>query len=156
MGTILKAFFGYLARVPAAVARGWDRFFFMPKDPIVLGILRILVGSIVLYVHVSSASEVLNFIGPEAWIDAEALPQLATLAERDARFNPTPEEREKALPSELDFAAVHKQFLKPYGFSIWFVISDPYWVKVTYFAGIGCVALFTLGLFTRVTSVLTW
>ena len=40
MLTILQAFFGYLARVPAAIARNWDRFFFTPADPIMYGYLN--------------------------------------------------------------------------------------------------------------------
>jgi hypothetical protein len=156
MLSIVKALLGYLAGLPRAIVRAWDRFFFTPKDPILLGIIRILVGSIVLYVHLSSTSEALNFVGPEAWIDAEALPELATLADKERRFNPTQEEKERALQTDLDIAEVAKSFMRQYGFSIWYVVTDPKWVMVTYYAGIVCVLLFTLGLFTRVTSVLSW
>ncbi|MFT3883818.1 MAG: hypothetical protein QM703_29825 [Gemmatales bacterium] len=79
MLTVLTTFFGYLARIPAAIVRGWDRFFFTPSDPIMLGIIRIAVGSILLYIHLSSAVAVLDFIGPGAWVDAETYAELYEL-----------------------------------------------------------------------------
>jgi hypothetical protein len=157
MKTILSAFLGYLVRLPSAIVTGWDRFFFTPSDPIMLGVIRICVGCILLYIHLSCASEVLNFVGPDAWIDQEALPQLAALPDHP-KFKPPPPEpgRPRPLQSELDDVEVRKSVLRAHGFSIWHVVTDPHWVKVTYYAGIGCVALFTLGLFTRFTSVLSW
>src|SRR4051812_48143448 len=144
MFTILKAFLGYFARLPGNIARGWDRFFFTPKDPIVLAILRILVGTIVLYIHVTAASEVLNFVGPDAWIDEEALSELATLANKGPRLQRIEDARElslalrvlgwpvrpadvmdsrlptdrQPLQSELDALAMDKAMRQQHGFSI--------------------------------------
>ena len=150
--TILSALFGYLARIPGAIVRGWDRFFFTPADPIVLGMIRILVGSILFYIHISCASSVLDFIGPNAWVDEQVYPELYELKNHpryDLKYK-TP------LPSEIDNHAMQMRMIKPYGFSIWFLIQDPTWIKITYYAGIVCVGLFTLGFMTRITSILTW
>lgn len=150
---ILSALLGYFARVPMAMVRGWDRFFFTPTDPVMLGWIRILVGSVLFYIHVSSAPFVLDFIGPEAWVDEEVYAEL-----HDLRYHPKHNLPGNVPQSQGDIEQVQlkHRFITPYGFSIWFLINDPFWVKVTYYAGIVCVGLFTLGFCTRVTGILSW
>lgn len=152
MLAILTSLIGYLARIPTAIVRGWDRFFFTPSDPIMLGIIRIAVGSILLYIHVSSAVAVLDFIGPGAWVDAETYAELYDLPGH-SRYQLKEKE---PLQSDLDFQAIRQRMITPYGFSIWFVVTDPFWVQVTYYAGIVCIGLFTLGFATRITAILSW
>lgn len=152
MLTILSALFGYFARLPAAVVRGWDRFFFTPTDPIMLGWIRILVGSVLFYIHISSAAYVLDFIGPEAWVDEEVFAELYDLPKHPKHTLPGTEHSQ----GDLDQIGIKRRFMTPYGFSIWFIINDPFWVKATYYAGIVCVGLFTLGFCTRVTGILSW
>jgi hypothetical protein len=41
-------------------------------------------------------------------------------------------------------------------FSVWFHVTDPTWMTVVHVGILFVILLFTLGLFTRVTSVLTW
>lgn len=53
-----------------AVLRAWDRFWFQPADPTVLGMVRIFVGFIGLYVHISYSPDLLDFVGPDGWIEA--------------------------------------------------------------------------------------
>jgi hypothetical protein len=160
MLTILHALLNYLARCGRALVAGWDYFIFHPKDPLMLGVIRIVVGSVLLYIHASCASEVLKFIGPEAWIDRQALPEIARLPKHPYYQPPeiTPQTPTDKIPPqyELDEAALQRQFMTNYGFSLWFWVTDPTWVQITYFAGIGCVACFMLGLFTPVMGVLSW
>lgn len=152
MLTILKTFFDYLLNLPVAMVKGWDRFFFTPADPIMLGVIRIMVGSILLYVHLTCLPAVLDFIGPQAWVDEETFTELHD-APKHHKY-----QLNSKLPYqfELDEQAVRERGRQPYGFSIWFLINDPQWVKVTYYIGVACVAMMMLGLFTRVTSVLSW
>jgi hypothetical protein len=149
---LLAALVRYLVRVPVAIIAGWDRFFFTPADPLLLGVIRIMVGSILLYIHASSAGYVLDFIGPEGWIDEQVFTELHDVL-KDKRYqlqhkNPT--------QVEMDLIDLKHKGMTPYGFSIWFYIQDPFWVKTTYYAGIGIVALFMLGFCTRLTAVLSW
>src|SRR5262249_10194891 len=55
-----------------AAVRGWDRFWFRPADPTVLGMVRILVGLVALYVHISYTFDLLDFVGPDGWINSKA------------------------------------------------------------------------------------
>ena len=45
--------------------RVWDRFWFTPRDPFVLGIMRVFVGSIVLYTHLVWSLELTTFFGAD-------------------------------------------------------------------------------------------
>lgn len=160
MLTILTTLIHYLARCGRAFATGWDRFFFYPKDPIMLAVIRILVGAVLLYIHASSAGEVLNFVGPEAWVDAQSLPEVANVYQHPFFTPPviTPDTPPEKIPPqyEIDEAQLQQKYTKNYGWSIWFWITDPTWVLITYFFGVVCVACFMLGLFTPVTAVLAW
>jgi hypothetical protein len=161
MITILSALLRYLKSSAGAVVSGWDRFFFHPKDPVMLGVIRIVVGLVLLYIHLSCASEALNFLGPEAWVDQQALPEIANLPNHKL-FQP-PEIKPGTPPEQIpaqhvyDHAELQREFMRHYGWSIWYGwVTDPYWVLVTYYTGIVIVGLFTLGLLTPVTAVLTW
>lgn len=54
----------------------WDRFWFTPRRPTTLCALRIATGLMLLYTHVVLASDLLSFLGPNAWIDNEVSRQL--------------------------------------------------------------------------------
>lgn len=49
--------------------RAWDRFWFTPRTPHTLAMIRILCGAMLVYVHVIWLSLVDDFFGPHAWID---------------------------------------------------------------------------------------
>ncbi|MBL8822228.1 MAG: HTTM domain-containing protein [Planctomycetia bacterium] len=152
MIAVLTSLFHYLSRLPGAMVRAWDRFFFTPTDPIMLGFIRILVGSILFYIHISCVPVVLDFIGPQAWVDEDVYAEIRALPEHDKyKLN-----AKEPSQSDLDQQAVRRVGMLPFGFSLWYVVTDPFWIKVTYFAGIGCVALFTVGWMTRFTGILSW
>jgi hypothetical protein len=48
------------------------RFFFLPSDPICLGLMRILIGLVALYTHAAYSVELLDTVGPKAWWDHQA------------------------------------------------------------------------------------
>ncbi|HEY7307733.1 MAG TPA: HTTM domain-containing protein [Gemmataceae bacterium] len=138
--------------------RGWDRFFFHPIDPTSLGLVRICTGIIVLYVHFVYSLGLMNYIGPDAWIVNTGL----TTAEK----NPRPGEdgvtnflrngNAWQAPSwtwdDNKGELVTGQTL----WSIYFHVEDPAWLWTIHIA-IGIVLfLFTIGLWTRVMSVLAW
>ena len=49
----------------------WDRFWFTPRLPHTLGMLRIAVGTMLLYSHLVLASDLLSFLGEQAWVNNE-------------------------------------------------------------------------------------
>src|SRR5712692_9312724 len=50
--------------------QGWDRFWFSPGDPTILGLLRIFCGFTVLYIHLAYSYNLQEFFGKDAWISA--------------------------------------------------------------------------------------
>ena len=54
----------------------WDRFWFTPRLPHTMGILRLCTGVMLLYSHLVLASDLLSFLGPDAWISNQTSMQL--------------------------------------------------------------------------------
>src|SRR5687767_11287924 len=50
----------------------WERFWFTPRDPSVLAVIRILCGVITLYTMVAYSFTLQDFFGVNAWYDLEA------------------------------------------------------------------------------------
>lgn len=50
-------------------AAAWDHFWFTPRAPHTLGVLRIITGAFLLYSHLVLASDLESFLGDNAWID---------------------------------------------------------------------------------------
>ncbi|QDS96240.1 hypothetical protein FF011L_50480 [Roseimaritima multifibrata] len=53
----------------AGLVTNWNRFWFEPRLPHTLALIRIATGSMLLYIHVVLAGDLLSFLGPDAWID---------------------------------------------------------------------------------------
>ncbi len=49
----------------------WRRFWFEPADPLPLGVIRILVGGMLIYTHVIWGQDLEGFLGPDGWQSAE-------------------------------------------------------------------------------------
>lgn len=47
----------------------WDRFWFTPKAPHTLGVIRIATGLMLLYAHLVTATHLFSFVGDDAWIN---------------------------------------------------------------------------------------
>lgn len=120
---------------PAAPAAGagfresWVRFWFTPADPIVLHALRVLGGGLLLYWLLGYAGQVDAFFGPEGWFGRQALNEAVRL-----------EGRTPALGWSVTYLAG--------GNSV--ALNAIYWASVL------VLALFTFGVATRVTAVLSW
>ncbi len=60
--------------LPAPVermARAWSGFWFTPRDPSVLGLMRILCGAITLYTVFVYSFKLQDFMGKDAWLDLD-------------------------------------------------------------------------------------
>ena len=51
------------------VMAGWSLFWFTPADASLLGVIRICIGLLVLYVHLVYSLDVQAYFGEHAWID---------------------------------------------------------------------------------------
>lgn len=105
-------------------ARGWQAFWFAPGDPSLLGLLRILTGTMLVYTHAVWGLALADFFGPDGWLQAEAV------------------------------HAMHR-VRNPYAWSYWWLIPPEamWWVHG---AALVVLVLFTLGVLTRATSILSF
>ncbi len=54
----------------------WDQFWFTPRLPTTLAVIRIACGAMLTYVHIVWASVIGDFFGPKAWMSTEVVRQL--------------------------------------------------------------------------------
>ena len=54
----------YFARLFSAFGGGWTRFWFTPSDPATLSVMRVLVGSLAVYLHGTLLFDLVAFFGP--------------------------------------------------------------------------------------------
>ncbi len=57
-------------------ARAWESFWFMPRLPHTLAVIRICCGGMLAYVHLIWASLLLDFMGEYAWLDGATIRML--------------------------------------------------------------------------------
>src|SRR5437764_13173209 len=65
---------------PMRVVQAWDRFWFHPADPTVLGLMRICCGLMVLYIHFAYTYDLQTFFGKNAWLDLQTINEFRTQA----------------------------------------------------------------------------
>jgi hypothetical protein len=122
------------AETPSSASTGiigsWVNFWFTPADPIGLHALRALSGLLFLYWLLPFAAEHQAFFGLGGWFDATAYREASRLPE---------------LPPHL------------FGWSVSYLCgSNPVALGAVYWGSIAAIVLFTLGIWTRLTGVLTW
>lgn len=100
---------------------GWNRFWFAPRDPHTLSLIRILAGAMLFYTHLVWSKDLLAFLGPNSWIPNEAALTL----------------------QEGTYAWSH----------LWY-IESPAILWMQHILVLLVMAMLTIGLFSRVTSVL--
>lgn len=125
-----------------------DRFFFEPSEPTTLGLMRIATGILILYIHLAHAINLTDFFGPYAWVGNDV-----TGFVRHDFLTQGPPSNWKDVWLESDGEVFKGQ---PAMWSIFYHVEDPKWVWVIHSGIMLASLLFTLGLWTRVTSVLTW
>jgi hypothetical protein len=150
--------------------RAWNRFWFTAADPTPLGLIRIFCGLVVLYVHAAYTPDLQEFFGRDAWFNLQA----ANEYRAEAPWVPPPLgwEDESAAPTLITDGAPVDQAAKyasrwglspdlalargSYNWSIWFHVTDPVWMRIVHGGALFVFLLFTVGLWTRLTSVLAW
>jgi len=118
----LKSLWNSARSKAAETEAGWDAFWFTPSDPTLLGLIRILTGSMLIYTHVVWGLQLDAFFGPDGWLQ----PSLVQSMQRET-----------------------------FAWSYWWWIP-PEWVWTAHRASIAILVLFTLGIQTRLTSILAF
>jgi hypothetical protein len=130
LGRLLVRLAIALARYPSDLAgtarRAWYRFFFSPADPTPLGLVRIVVGLLSVWNYVILGLDLHGNLGSDGWASREAL---------------------------RAFWAGWQEGRTVW--SLWLLVPDRFLV-VVWSAGLLVLVLFTLGLFSRVTAVVSW
>jgi hypothetical protein len=124
----------YRTEEPAVKSDGlgasWTRFWFTPIDPIGLHVIRISAGLLFLAWLLPLAGNLDSLFGLQGWFDRQAYLEAVKL--------------EGGAP-------------KPISWSVLYLANNnPALLTPIYWTTIGIIVLFTLGLWTRVTAILTW
>ncbi len=150
--------------------RKWNRFWFTPADPTLLGLIRICCGLITLYTIVAYSFTLQDLFGEQAWVNLELIndfrhnrPIIVPPAEwkydRPDFPQPVNAKEEKEINDFRTRWAKDPREAYARGssmWSLWFHITDPLWMTVVHACICFVIFLFTIGLCTRITSVLTW
>lgn len=135
-----------------SAAQDWDRFWFAPRDPTALGFIRICVGIILLYVHLAyTPGLVRDYVGRNAWINDGV--------NRDGLIHYLRYEFASGIPGSdwnNTITPPSPSQRGHYLWSIYFHVEDPFWIGFIHTCILLSMVLFTIGLGTRVTGVLTW
>jgi hypothetical protein len=110
--------------------QSWARFWFAPADPLGLRLLRLLVGVLLLAWLLPFAADVQAFFGLHGWFDRQAYAEAARLADGPP---------------------------KGIGWSLLYLCgTNAAALQAFYWGSVAVLVLFTLGVGTRLTGVLTW
>jgi hypothetical protein len=120
--------------VPAptgGLIQSWVRFWFTPVDPIGLHVVRVLAGLLFLSYLLPFAGQVDSLFGLQGWFDVRAYTDMARIPDNGTDV--------------LNY------------WSLLFLCgSSAQLLHAVYWGSVAVVALFTLGVCTRLTSILTW
>jgi hypothetical protein len=119
---------GYFQALASRFAASWNQFWFTPGDPLPLGVLRIGVGLLALYLTATYGFDLRAFFDPQTGLlPLDTVIQILSQTDRGAaRF------------SYFDYA------------------TDGTTLQVLHYVGVAVVAAFVVGFQTRITSILTW
>lgn len=71
-------------RLVQGFVRGWERFWFRPADPVVLSLMRLLVGGMLFYTHIVWGMNLPAFFGADGWNSPEVIRRM-----QEGMFSPT-------------------------------------------------------------------
>jgi uncharacterized membrane protein YphA (DoxX/SURF4 family) len=172
---LLTTALGALVRPIVRFGEGWRAFWFTPADPTVLGVIRIFAGLVLFYVMAASSPLLMSLYARDGWIDLSTadilrheLPWLAPPGGWDDAESRGPQSRPFARPElsqgpeaeayfgRWDLNPGHTIGMGQPGFSQWFHVTDPFWMKTVHYLALVVALLLIVGLATRVTSMLAW
>ncbi len=139
MNAVLHEMLAYPGALVRATREGWDRFFFRPAEPQALGLIRIVVGLLLLWNLANYTVDFADYFGANSWARPEILETMAEArAESEARQQPTLIGR-PVEPRE------------PWTWSIWLSLPQA-WVPWVWALALIAALMFTTGTLTPVTA----
>ena len=125
------------------IASAWDRFWFSPRDPRTLAFMRILCGLLAFYVHLTYSWGLLQYVGPDAWMD-----------QRAADYN------RLTIPI-WGFHDNWSEDYVPFGtgnylWSVFFHVTDPAAIIALHVFFLACMLAFAAGFLTPYSALLSW
>lgn len=130
----------YFDDLTQGFGQGWNRFWFQPSDPATLSAIRLGAGALALYLVLTYTPDLETFFGADGIVSREMLTSLDLESTGADRLSVAHQIRE-SMPRE-------------YRFSYLDYLDSPGLLRAGHWAGLAVLALFTAGLWTRVTSVL--
>ncbi len=118
----LKHVARYFLETAQSVAADWNKFWYTPAKPNLLGLIRIMTGTMLIYTHAVWGLALRDFFSDSAWLSPAMMRRVQG-----------------------------SQFV----YSFWYLVPDG-WIWPAYAFSMIVFVLFTLGLFTRVTSILSF
>ena len=98
----------------------WNRFWFEPREPYTLSLMRVLTGMIALYTQLTLLPDAVRFFAASGWLPTEAITEI---------------EAGRSIPSYFSY------------------LTSATEVRMAIVLGIVVLAMFTIGLFTRLATV---
>ncbi|MBX7165484.1 MAG: HTTM domain-containing protein [Pirellulales bacterium] len=132
--------------------RAWDRFWFTAVDPATLGMIRLFAGAMLFYTHAVWSLGLEDFFGPDAWVNARAFTALRPGGFAWSGFwSGSGEATIGAAVSESG----------SFTWTWWWWIDSlaggrPWLLWLVHVAGLAVIACSMLGLYTRVTTILSF
>ena len=118
----------YFRELRSAIFNGWDRFWFRPCDPATISLIRILAGAMIFYTHLVWTLDLDGFLGSEG----------------------------RVAPEFVRLFHDPMQTGRHFAWSFWDYVGSAPLTWIVHFGCLIVIAMFTVGWFTRITSVLTW
>jgi hypothetical protein len=135
--------------------RGWDRFWFTPVDPATVGFVRILAASTLLFIHLACLPDFMDFVGPNAWVDSQAIQEIIALPDHPdfQQLKDTTEEDSFEIWRDK---VKNRQLLVWYRLSIWFYVQEPVLMWILEGVFLVCMACYVIGFCSRPMAVICW
>ena len=122
----------------------WEKFWFEPADPTLLGLIRIAVGCVSLYTVITWGIGLMGLSGRTHGSMNKACHYLTQVIPFYSSAQPVGNPNDRNIE--------HGQFLA----SPYFHVTDPAWIWTIHLSILVVIFLFTIGYQTRITSVLAW
>jgi hypothetical protein len=121
------------------LVQGWCRFWFSPADPVGLHAVRWLAGLLFLAWLLTFAGHVDAFFALDGWLDRQGMTEVTKLM------------RDRQMPTPFGWSAL---YLAAIDWHLGLGYSTQ--LHVLYWLSVAVIALFTLGVATRLTAPLAW
>lgn len=146
----------YFRELERRVVAGWNGFWFKPADPATLSLIRILAGAMLLYTHLVWSLDLEAFFGEQSWVDVRAAQESMSHPNQPPRLPSREEVRltPENSPGVPPLEPVVGRHSFSWSYLWWIKSSTALWTA--HFAALAVFAMFMLGLWSRVTSVLAY